>query len=169
MRITEPFPGVFVFHVPRDVRRELHELIEWRRTRAKTVAPNSMNKYGLVLDKPLRTVMRQVQAEYVAPLAVEKYNIRLKLDPYAFVVDYTLGTQRSLAAHDDTSDVTLNLCLGKKWTGGELVFHGPGKQRFEIEHRVGQAIVHLGSQVHRAKTISSGTRSNLILWCQRRR
>jgi hypothetical protein len=35
-----------------------------------------------------------------------------------------MDEDRSLHEHADDSEITLNICLGKEFTGGELYWHG---------------------------------------------
>ena len=42
----------------------------------------------------------------------------------AFIVKYTIGEDVELSYHYDNAEVTLNVCLGKKFKGGDLYF-GP--------------------------------------------
>ncbi|CAE7462716.1 ICU11 [Symbiodinium natans] len=92
--------------------------------------PNGMNRYGAILshlgfqEGLLQPLMRLV----VKPLARELWPEWV--DPtdcdetYGFVVRYRTGEDVELAEHADTSNVTLNVCLGKDFTGGELYFKG---------------------------------------------
>ena len=72
--------------------------------------------------------------------------------------------------HTDASHVTLNVCLGKNFTGAKLTFCGiMGKNdhrqfRFQYEHVKGQCLIHLGNQRHGACDIETGERVNLIMW-----
>jgi hypothetical protein len=72
--------------------------------------------------------------------------------------------------------ITLNVCLGKEFTGGELFFRGvrcaehqetPWRpdEEFDIVHVPGRAILHRGRHRHGAHPITGGERYNLILWC----
>ncbi len=85
---------------------------------------------------------------------------------------YEKGRDTELSIHYDNSEVTLNICLGDKFTGGDLVLYGnknsllPSKSVLIIEHKVGYATLHLGSVLHRALPIVSGMRSNLVVWCR---
>jgi len=96
---------------------------------------------------------------------------------HGFVVEYQKGKDVKLDFHVDAADVTLNLCLGTQFSGGDLYFGGvrcakhqqnnPSKQEeFYFKHRVGQGILHLGKHRHAATEINSGHRFNLILWCR---
>nr|XP_025676306.1 uncharacterized PKHD-type hydroxylase At1g22950 isoform X2 [Arachis hypogaea] len=79
--------------------------------------------------------------------------------------------------HIDDSEVTLNICLGKEFSGGELFFRGARcdahvnsdsqlEEIFDYSHVPGQAILHSGRHRHGAKATVSGKRMNLILWCR---
>lgn len=129
-------------------------------------APNSMNRYGAVLsDAKLQTWVDRLIAKHVAPIAKRCYGLSLaKRGHYAFLVRYEVGKQKSLAAHFDSSDVTLNVCLGKRFTGGDVAFASGAV----VEHAVGRALVHHGKAIHQARKLTGGKRTNLIVWCRKR-
>lgn len=132
------------------------------------VAPNSMNRYGKVLEGPewSRWIDKLVTVE-VAPVARRCYGLRLKSKGhYAFVVEYEPGKQKSLAEHFDSSDVTLNVCLGRRFSGGDLVFTDGKRSELAIPQVVGRAVIHHGRHLHRARPLHSGRRTNLIVWCK---
>lgn len=68
--------------------------------------------------------------------------------------------------HTDACDVTLNVCLGREFTGAGLTFcglRGDPSQRertftYRHTHVVGRAVVHLGHHRHGADDIVSGER-----------
>lgn len=128
-------------------------------------APNTMNRYGVSLaSRTLRDILAVLSATHVQPLS-DKW---LRKHPSAFAVDYSLKTQRSLAKHFDDSYMTLNVCLGQTFTGGSLLFYpeGPRSQPIEVEQKPGWALIHPGALMHRAQALTSGTRTNMVLWCQ---
>jgi hypothetical protein len=161
--IEEPCPGVFVFDA---FTKEFCNLLLTETDKHKSVAPNSMNKYGVVLeDIGLGNVCEFLLKRLVNPLARRFYPHGGRLTQYhGFIVNYEPGKQKSLDLHYDDSDVTLNVCLGRKFTGGKLLFHSE-EGVAKIEHKVGQAVIHLGEHRHQAQNIQTGKRSNLILWC----
>lgn len=96
---------------------------------------------------------------------------------HGFAVEYALDKDRKLDFHVDDSEVTLNVCLGVDFEGGELYFGGlrcplhqqePPKpeEQFLCAHEVGLGLLHLGRHRHAATPIRSGRRVNLILWCK---
>jgi hypothetical protein len=97
---------------------------------------------------------------------------------HGFVVEYAMDRDLDLGFHVDDSEVTLNVCLGKQFDSGELFFRGVrcdkhvnGESRpeevLEYSHVPGHAILHAGRHRHGAKAITSGQRTNMILWCRR--
>lgn len=182
----EVHPGVFAFDMfrPQFCEALLEEVAcfeTWcSRSELSVIRPNSMNNYGAVLDTfGFQPFLQQLMLEYVTPLAASYYRDAggASLDRHhGFVVEYEQGKDVSLDFHVDASDVTLNVCLGKQFTGGELFFRGVrcGKcqetpprpeEEFGYEHVPGRAVLHRGKHRHGAKPIKSGQRSNLILWC----
>ncbi|KAK9033539.1 hypothetical protein V6N11_049726 [Hibiscus sabdariffa] len=82
-----------------------------------------------------------------------------------------------LGFHVDDSEVTLNVCLGKQFSGGDLFFRGvrcdkhvnTETQTVEIldySHIPGHAVLHRGRHRHGARATTSGQRFNLLLWCR---
>ena len=86
------------------------------------------------------------------------------------MVEYKAGHDLGLDMHTDDSDVTLNVCLGREFTGAGLTFCGsmgqPDHRRFSTQysHKRGYAVIHLGTKRHGADDITSGERTNLIIW-----
>ena len=114
----------------------------------------------------------------VAPLAAALY----ASEPFAtsidhhhsFVVEYSTaeGGDRGLDMHHDASEVTLNVCLGREFTGAGLRFcgrFGGAAHRRELcvlRHAKGRAVLHLGRQRHGADALTAGSRVNLIVWAR---
>lgn len=116
-------------------------------------------------------------------------------DHHAFVVSYNSSEMAGLDMHHDASDITLNVCLLRQHaseSGGERANSGmpsepaaiAGDLRFcgrvgdrahrkrtvTLEHRVGTAVIHLGTHRHGATDVAEGAiRRNLILWARFRR
>ena len=163
--IEEPCPGVFI--LKKVFYPEFCEALLAETEQHKAIAPNTMNKYGVVLkDIGLGGLCEQLLKTLVNPLARRFYPHGERLRKYhGFIVNYAPNKQPNLDVHTDDSDVTLNICLGRKFTGGRLVLQDEEGIQAKIDHEIGQAVIHLGSQLHQAQNIRTGTRSNLILWC----
>ena len=144
-------------------------------------APNSMHGYGAVLGElGLDALLRELRERVVAPIAAVHYADvgGLELDgEYGFLAEYGRDADDELGFHVDDSAVTLNLCLGERFSGTELYFRGlrcdehrqlpptPG-EAFEYVHEPGVAILHAGRHRHGVYPLLRGRRRNLILWCQ---
>lgn len=163
----EVHPGVFTFHL--FSRDECESFLRKMEKQPKQHdQPNSMNKYGKVITStPLKILVARIQKTHIAPIAKKHFPEinTLKKNPYAFTINYDVKKQRSLSTHYDTSDVTLNVCLGGDFAGGELVLYDEDAERFTLEQSIGRAVIHRGSHLHRAKPLTRGTRTNLVLWC----
>uniref|UniRef100_A0A7S4DM86 Fe2OG dioxygenase domain-containing protein n=1 Tax=Lotharella globosa TaxID=91324 RepID=A0A7S4DM86_9EUKA len=73
------------------------------------------------------------------------------------------GSERSLPYHRDDSVITINMCLGDKFTGGSILFENV----VEVEHQVCRGIVHPGNMRHKV-TPCKGQRFNLILFLNKK-
>ncbi|XP_007906038.2 2-oxoglutarate and iron-dependent oxygenase domain-containing protein 2 [Callorhinchus milii] len=174
---TLPASGVYSFPVFTDefCGRLIEELEHFESSDMPKGRPNTMNNYGVLLnelgfDESLVTPLREV---YLQPIARLLYpdSGGGSLDTHkAFVVKYSLNQDLELSFHYDNAEVTLNVCLGKDFSGGNLYF-GDMRQVplsesecTEIEHRVGRGLLHRGQHCHGALPITHGERCNLIVW-----
>ncbi|XP_059920190.1 2-oxoglutarate and iron-dependent oxygenase domain-containing protein 2 isoform X2 [Gadus macrocephalus] len=174
---SEAAPRVFRLAVfTRTFCQELVEELEhFERSPAPKGRPNTMNNYGMLLnelgfDGGLTTPLRE---RYLGPIASLLYPDCGGgcLDSHkAFVVKYDLREDLDLSYHYDNAEVTLNVSLGKDFTGGNLYF-GDMKdvplgdtECSEVEHRVSAGLLHRGQQMHGALPIAAGQRWSLIIW-----
>lgn len=175
--LSEPFCAALRAEVSRKQAWAAREGVELS-------APNSMNRYGLILDSqtgdeaPQTLIDLSPLREALAPLAARlfpEHGGEHLTQHHGFVVTYTLGGDRDLAFHADDAEVTLNLCLGGGFEGGELYFEGPrcinhhdtpthAEERAAWAHRPGVALLHAGANRHGALPLTAGRRDNLILW-----
>jgi len=135
--------------------------------------PNSMNKYGLVLNEiGMEPLFDQLQCRVLGRISAHLFPCEgAALDRHhSFTVKYEPGKDLGLDMHVDNSDVTFNVCLGKEFTGAGLAFCGymgePHHRTlsYTYVHRKGHCVVHLGRRRHGADDIQSGERMNLIIW-----
>jgi len=159
----------------------------------KISAPNSMNRYGLILnDMGMKETIDKFISSYLQPIIKllfprsERTNFK---SHHSFIVSYNLNEDRDLKPHRDDSNFTFNLCLGKEFSGAELYFHriiegactlgdDPNMEHTGIDcpncilrykHNVGECLIHSGTVVHGVDPLVSGSRTNLIIWCRVRK
>ena len=134
--------------------------------------PNSMNRYGLILNEiGLRPSLDALQS-VVSPVARSLFPLEGGAfdNHHSFCVSYKPDEDRGLDMHTDDSDVTLNVCLGKEFVASGLTFCGDmgaashRQASLQYQHRPGRAVMHLGRRRHGADDISEGHRLNLIMW-----
>jgi hypothetical protein len=165
----------------RELVEEVHHFEKWCKDHQLRVnRPNSMNKYGAILDDfGLQPVLDEFMKAYIQPFSTFLYPVLGQdLDSHhGFVVEYELGKDTNLGFHVDDSEVTLNVCLGDVFTGGHLFFKGvrcdkhvhtapAAGECFDLEHKVGMGVFHVGRHRHGANDLTSGHRINLIMWCR---
>jgi hypothetical protein len=145
-----------------------------------TSRPNSMNSYGLILDQVgMRDALTELRERVVVPLLRLFYAREVGIDQiddhHAFIVQYagTGATSRGdvdLGFHYDESEFTLNVCLGREFTGSRLYFRGlllkpeTHSENLSISHERARGLLHIGKHRHGAEPIESGERFNLIMW-----
>jgi predicted 2-oxoglutarate/Fe(II)-dependent dioxygenase YbiX len=85
----------------------------------------------------------------------------------AFVMKYTMDTQRGLALHTDASLVTGSVKLNDDYEGAELVFPRQGFSNKDIP--VGHMILFPGQVTHghRCEELKSGAKYSLTFWTKR--
>ncbi|KAF9591858.1 hypothetical protein IFM89_008904 [Coptis chinensis] len=185
--ITEPSPGIYTFKMlqPEFCKLMLEEVLNFEKwvheAKFKIMRPNTMNRYGAVLDDfGLEAMLDKLMDEFIRPISrvffAEVGGSTLD-SHHGFIVEYGNNRDLELGFHVDDSEVTLNVCLGEQFSGGELFFRGvrcdkhvnTESQREEVldySHVPGQAVLHRGRHRHGAKATTSGHRVNLLLWCR---
>ncbi|KAG8661571.1 hypothetical protein MANES_01G016000v8 [Manihot esculenta] len=185
--MSEPSPGVFTFEMlqPQFCNLLLSEVENFEKwvndAKFRIMRPNTMNKYGAVLDDfGLETMLDKLMDGFVRPISKVFFPEvgGSTLDSHhGFVVEYGKDRDVDLGFHVDDSEVTLNVCLGKQFSGGELFFRGTrcdkhvntgsqSEEIFDYSHVPGGAVLHRGRHRHGARATTSGHRINLLLWCR---
>jgi len=147
--------------------------------------PNGMNRFGNIIDDVgFNSTITAFVDKYLRPIAQVAYPDVIGEgdadEHYSFTVRYRRGEDLNLTRHRDASVVTMNLCLGREWTGGELVFYDvlqvpqdrklgglPAEStegQVPFHFRPGTVLLHKGQHEHEAMELISGERSNLIIW-----
>ncbi len=185
--VDEPFARVYTFRLLTDAAlARFDREIDERANRARAAgleleAPNGMHEYGFVLDGlGFRARLEDVMSRLLAPLCRSLYPDLGggELDQHhGFLVEYARDKDEDLGFHVDDSEVTLNLCLGREFEGGDLYFRGlrcprhmqtlpEPHESYEYPHEPGVALIHAGKHRHGVDYLRSGLRRNLILWCR---
>ncbi|XP_017646396.1 2-oxoglutarate and iron-dependent oxygenase domain-containing protein CP2-like isoform X2 [Gossypium arboreum] len=185
--MAEPTQGVFTFemlqpHFCELLLSEVENFEKWvHETKFRIMRPNTMNKFGAVLDDfGLETMLGKLMEDFIRPISKVFFSDvgGSTLDSHhGFVVEYGVNRDVELGFHVDDSEVTLNVCLGKQFSGGDLFFRGvrcdkhvntetQSDEILDYSHVPGRAVLHRGRHRHGARATTSGHRVNLLLWCR---
>ncbi|CAN8304373.1 unnamed protein product [Cochlearia groenlandica] len=184
--LVESSPGIYAFEMfsPQFCQLLLEEVENMERwvyeSRSTIMRPNTMNKFGVVLDDfGFDNMLQKLVDDFISPISQVMFPevCGTSLDSHhGFIVEYGKDRDVDLGFHVDDSEVTLNVCLGKQFCGGELYFRGvrcdnhvnteSPEEVYDYSHVPGHAILHRGRHRHGARATTSGHRVNLILWCR---
>ncbi|GMY18469.1 uncharacterized PKHD-type hydroxylase At1g22950-like [Fagus crenata] len=185
--MTEPSPGIYTFemlqpHFCELLLSEVENFERWvHETKFRIMRPNTMNKYGAVLDDfGLETMLSNLMENFICPMSrvfFPEVGGSTLDSHHGFVVEYGMDRDVKLGFHVDDSEVTLNVCLGRQFSGGELFFRGvrcdehvssetQPEEILDYSHVPGRAVLHRGRHRHGARATTSGRRVNLLLWCR---
>ncbi len=129
-----------------------------KRSEGFLAAPNFQHFYNTLLDKYMRPTARLLFPEIIG------YDTQT----FGFSIQYQPGIDTSLQLHSDASAATLNINLnlpGESFSGSEVDFYDPisGKAN-RLTFKPGIAMIHRGTVAHAAQPITSGRRTNFVLW-----
>ncbi|KAJ0447661.1 putative oxoglutarate/iron-dependent dioxygenase [Helianthus annuus] len=185
--MSQPAPGVYAFDMlqPRFCEMLLPEVENFEKwiceTNFKVMRPNTMNKFGAVLDDfGMDSMLDNLMEDFIRHISKLFFSDvgGYALDSHhGFVIQYGFNRDTDLGFHVDDSEVTLNVCLGKQFSGGELYFRGVRcdkhmnaealpEEIFDYSHVPGHAIIHRGRHRRGARPTTAGQRVNLLLWCR---
>jgi hypothetical protein len=137
-----------------------------------------LNRYGMMLDQrsvgylaapDFQKFYTDIMNRYMRPIA------RLLLGFYGFdnqtfrfSIQYNPDKDKDLHAHTDASTATLNININlpvEEFTGSQVDFFDKttGKT-IQTIFEPGKAIIHRGNVPHATHPITSGQRSNLVVW-----
>lgn len=138
----------------------------------------ALNRYGVMLDERseghlgapnFQAFYNDMMNRYMRPIA------RLLLGTYGydnqtfgFSIQYNPDKDRDLNPHTDASSATLNININlpdEGFTGSEVDFYDKSTGKtVRTVFESGKAIIHRGSVPHVTHPITSGQRSNLVVW-----
>lgn len=186
--ITEPTPGVCAFAMIQPVfcemlMAEVENFLKWAHTEnLRLNMPNNLDKPGrgaALSDFGLDEMLSDLMKQFISPISTVLYPEvgGQSLDSHhSFVVEYG-EDDAGHGLHVDECEVTLNVCLGKQFTGGDMYFHGircvnhvdseiPDEGYCQCPQVPGQALLYYGRHRHGVLPTSSGRRVNFTMWCK---
>ena len=138
-----------------------------------------LNRHGAMLDPRsegylaapnFQIFYRELLNKYMRPIARLLFQGILGYDTqtFGFSIQYQAGMDTSIRLHTDASAVTLNVNLNlpdEEFTGSEVDFYDKDKGGVNrLTFKPGMAMLHRGNVAHAAQPITSGERSNFVLW-----
>ncbi|KQK03039.1 hypothetical protein BRADI_2g05177v3, partial [Brachypodium distachyon] len=152
-------------------------------TKQKILRTNALNTspYGVVLsDMGMQGVLDDLMKQFVSPISTVFFSEvgGGSLDSHvSFVNLYHGDDNNGTDWHVDDSEVTLSVCLGKEFTGGEMYFNGRRcenhttsmeKDEEKVIHPQvpGEALLHHGRHRHSVFPTFSGFRADMTMWCR---
>jgi hypothetical protein len=138
-----------------------------------------LNRHGAMLDPRsegylgapnFQVFYRELLNKYMRPIARLLFPEILGYDSqtFGFSIQYQAGMDTSIRLHTDASAATLNINLNlpsEEFTGSEIDFYDKDKGGVNrLTFKPGMAMLHRGNVAHAAQPITSGERSNFVLW-----
>lgn len=138
-----------------------------------------LNRMGAMLDSrsqgylaapSFQAFYRELINVYMRPIARLLFPEILGYDTqsFGFSIHYQPNTDTSIRPHTDASSVTLNINLNtvdEAFSGSEVNFYdNQTGQSKALTFGPGTAMIHRGNVPHAALPITSGSRTNLVLW-----
>ncbi|KAA1160301.1 2OG-Fe(II) oxygenase family protein [Pseudoalteromonas fuliginea] len=128
------------------------------RSEGYLAAPSFQTFYNEILNTYMRPISRMLFPEVIG----------FDTQTFGFSIYYEPNIDSSIRPHTDASAVTLNINLnlpGEEFTGSEVDFYHPYTGDIKsLTFKPGTAMLHRGNIAHAAKPITSGERTNFVLW-----
>lgn len=142
---------------PYGIQLNRHGFMLDERSEGHLAAPNFQAFYNDLMNRYMRPIARLLFGTY-------GYDSQT----FGFSIQYNPDKDKDLRAHTDASAATLNINInlpGEEFTGSEVDFHDQSTRKVvKATFEPGKAIFHRGSVPHAAHPITSGQRSNLVVW-----
>lgn len=128
------------------------------RSNGYLAAPNFQQFYRQLIDDYMRPIARLLFPEIIG----------FDTQSFGFSINYQPDTDTSIRPHTDASAVTLNINVnlpGEAFSGSTVNFFDSSTgETHELAFQSGTAMIHRGNVPHAAMPITSGERTNLVLW-----
>lgn len=121
-------------------------------------APSFQALYRMIIDSYMRPIARLLFPETMG----------FDSQTFGFSINYQPTTDTSIRPHSDASTVTLNINLNlpeEEFTGSAVDFlDSETGDVTSLTFEPGTAMIHRGHVVHAAQPITTGQRTNFVLW-----
>ena len=128
------------------------------RSEGYLAAPSFQAFYNEILNTYMRPISRMLFPEVMG----------FETQTFGFSIYYEPNTDSSIRPDTDAPAVTLNINLnlpGEEFTGSQVDFYHPYTGNIKsLTFKPGTAMLHRGNIAHAAKPITSGERTNFVLW-----
>ena len=129
-----------------------------RRSEGYLATPSFQAFYQALINTYMRPISRLLFPEVMG------YDTQA----FGFSMYYEPNTDNSIRPHTDASAVTLNINLNlpeETFTGSAVdFFNQTTGQKIGLTFKPGTAMIHRGNVAHAAQPITSGERTNFVLW-----
>uniref|UniRef100_A0A0D3EKC3 Fe2OG dioxygenase domain-containing protein n=1 Tax=Oryza barthii TaxID=65489 RepID=A0A0D3EKC3_9ORYZ len=186
--MMEPAPGVFAFPMLKPsfcqmLMSEVNNFLRWAQSANQSIMrPTSLDRHGrgaALSDFGLQEMLDNLMKDFISPMSTVLFPEvgGNTLDSHhTFVLEYG-EADGARGFHVDDSEVTLNICLGKHFTGADMYFRGircgnhvnsgtHDEEYFVHPNVPGQVLLHHGSHRHGVFSVTSGRRVNMVMWCK---
>ena len=127
------------------------------RSEGHLAAPNFQAFYNAMMDRFMRPIARLLLGTY-------GYDNQT----FGFSIQYNPDKDKDLHAHTDASSATLNININlpdEEFTGSIVDFYDKASGKIvQTKFEPGKAIIHRGNVPHATHPITSGQRSNFVVW-----
>ena len=142
---------------PYGIQLNRHGVMLDPRSEGYLAAPNFQAFYNEIMDRYMRPIARLLLGTY-------GYDNQT----FGFSIQYNPDKDKDLHAHTDASAATLNININlpdEEFTGSQVDFHDTSTRKVvQTIFEPGKAIIHTGKIPHATHPITSGQRSNLVVW-----
>jgi hypothetical protein len=124
---------------------------------------------GYLAAPSFQAIYRALIDTYMRPMGRLLYPEIAGFDDqsFGFSIHYEPSTDQAIRQHSDASTTTLNINMNlptEEYSGSELYFLDQNYSKYSYRFTPGVAVLHRGAVPHAALPITSGSRSNLVLW-----
>ncbi|KAG5613387.1 hypothetical protein H5410_024668 [Solanum commersonii] len=130
--ISQPFPGILTFEIFQPeycemLVAEVNHFQTWiHKADIRTEHRNNMNNMTYLDDLGMGCMLQNLMDSFISPISKVFFTQvgGSTLDEHECVVEYHTDGENELVVQVDDTELTLNVCLGQRFSGGELCFQG---------------------------------------------